>query len=164
MTFKHFIQYKIPFVWKWNKRHNPYYEWWKVRKYFKPPKPHILIGKKIWFYGLPIADCYYNKWITCKWQGLGWKPKYDEVRHEWNPMFWICWRKKWFFIVMFTYGNDSISNMGTWECLLSMLYNNTAFSDAVRNYEWPQCPIVSNLTKYGLKKYYEERQNSTDSN
>lgn len=49
------------FIKHWNEYHNPFYVWWKCKDWFRRPNCHIYCGKKIWFFGLPITDRYYNK-------------------------------------------------------------------------------------------------------
>ena len=68
---------------------------WKVKKIFKRPKCHILIGKRVWFFGIAILDQYYNPIISIKTSNVGWKWKYDEVRHEWDPYIQIRLFRKW---------------------------------------------------------------------
>ena len=38
----------------WNEYHNPFYVWWKYRKYFKFPNIKTHIRKLTWFFGFPI--------------------------------------------------------------------------------------------------------------
>lgn len=80
---------KIPFLSPgWNEYRNPWYHWWKARKYFKRPKAHFLFRKNFWTFGLPIRRDYYSPVIDIGFHALGWKDKWDSPRHEWDPM--IC--------------------------------------------------------------------------
>lgn len=49
------------FIKHWNEYKNPFYVWWKCRNWFQRPNCYIHCGKKIWFFGLPITDRYYNR-------------------------------------------------------------------------------------------------------
>ena len=125
----------------WNEYHNPFYIWWKVRKIFKRPKCHVYIGKKTWFFGLAILDCYYNPIISIKFRALGWKWKYDDVRHEWDPYIQIRLFRKWDIIFIFNWVDESDSdsstrNMATWEAILDYLYNNKTIEECIKRHTW----------------------------
>ena len=124
-----------------NEYRNPFYTWWKVRKIFKRPKCHILIGKRIWFFGIAILNQYYNPIISIKTSALGWKWKYDEVRHEWDPYIYICLFRKYQFIWVFNWvdKNDrdsGVRSMATWEAILDYLYNNKTIEQVVNEHQW----------------------------
>ena len=70
----------------WNEYHNPFYIWWKCRKYFKFPNIKIHTGGLTWFFGYPICKEYLNKFIDFRMSALGWKDKYNSPRHEWDPL------------------------------------------------------------------------------
>lgn len=124
-----------------NEYRNPFYHWWKVRKIFKMPKCHLYIGKQTWFFGLCIRDEYYNPIISIKTSALGWKWKYDEVRHEWDPYIQIRLFRKWDIIFIFNWieKNDPYSNtrsMATWEAILDYIYNKYPLEKCINNHIW----------------------------
>lgn len=140
-----------------NEYRNPLYYWWKVRKIFKRPKCHFIYGKNIWFFGMYIRKEYYNPIIHIKFQGLGWKWKYDQVRHEWDPYIQICFFRKWHLIWIFNWvdpkdKNSSIRSLATWEAILDYLYNNKSLKYCIDNHVWGRdesitidCNIKDNL-------------------
>lgn len=124
-----------------NEYKNPLYYWWKVRKIFKRPKCHFMYGKDIWFFGMYILKEYYNPIIHIKFQGLGWKWKYDEVRHEWDPYIQICFFRKWHLIWLFNWitkedRDSSVRSMATWEAILDYLYNNKTIEECITRHMW----------------------------
>lgn len=135
----------------WNEYHNPFYYWWKARKYFKRPKIHFIYGKNIWFFGLPVRKDYYNPIISIRSESLGWKWKYDEVRHEWDPYFQIVFFRKYHLIWLLNWINkkDKYSNtrsMATWEAILDYLYNKKTIEECINGHRW--------IGKYGEKDEY----------
>lgn len=120
---------------------NPLYYWWKVRKIFKRPKCHFIYGKDIWFFGMYICKEYYNPIIHIKFQGLGWKTKYGEYRHEWDPYIQICFFRKWHLIWLFNWvtkedRDSSVRSIATWEAILDYLYNNKTIEECISNHTW----------------------------
>ena len=57
---------------------NPLRTWWKVRKWFRIPKPSIYFGSII--SGLPCE--LPNKWIELHSYDVTWKDKYNKRREE----------------------------------------------------------------------------------
>lgn len=164
-SFKYFFKYKIPFISKgWYEWHFPYYHWWKVKRYFKRPKAHFKVTKNYWTFGLPTRKDYYNPIIDIGFLGLGWKTKYDDYRHEWDPMIYIVLFRKWFIIWTFNWINNDInsttSSMATWEAILDYLYRNKTLKWVVDHHKWKlgfgkNSPIITihrNLTKRGLQE------------
>ena len=114
----------------WNQYNNPYYYWWKARKYFKRPKINFMFGREIWFFGLPVRRDYYNRIIDFRLSGLGWKTKYDECRHEWDPYICITFFRTWHLIWIFNWISKKDSTSGTrsmltWEAILEYVVNKT---------------------------------------
>lgn len=162
----------------WHEYHNPYYYWWKVRKFWKIPKIHLAYrGKVTWFFGLPADLEYYNKYFDVKLSGLGKKDKEGSPRHEWDPYLCFTFFRKWQviftlnFVPYFTknaFEYQTIS-MITWECILEMTEYNKNISDACHdggfwstyhscddhNYTIPptHLNVLRNLTKYGFEQY-----------
>lgn len=125
----------------WNQYHNPLYYWWKVRKEFKRPKCHFIYGKDLWFFGLYINKNFYNKFIHFRMSGLGWKWKYDEVRHEWDPYIQIVFLRKYHLIWVFNWINpkdkDSYTrSMATWEAILQRIYCKDDLHECIKNNIW----------------------------
>lgn len=157
---------------------NPYYWWWKVRKYWKIPTMHLAhIGKVTWWYGLPINIKHYNKIFDIRLSGLGWKDKYDSPRHEWDPYLSFTLFRKWQIVFIWNFRPhfsrkvkeySSISVM-TWETILDMANYNKSVTDACHDSgEWlayHQCDdpdyqipptklnALRNLTRYGFEQY-----------
>ena len=114
--------------------------WWKARKVFKRPKCHFIFGKDLWFFGLYINPKFYNPIINFKYSPLGYKTKWDEYRHEWDPYLQIVLFRKWHFIWLFNWINTKdettqTSSMATWEAILD--YNNgKSLKDCIDNHTW----------------------------
>lgn len=114
--------------------------WWKARKVFKRPKCHFIFGKNLWFFGLYINPKFYKPIIHIKYSPLGYKWKWDEPRHEWDPYFQIVLFRKWHFIWMFNWidikdETTRTSSMATWEAILD--YNNgKSLKDCIEYHTW----------------------------
>lgn len=151
----------------WNEYRNPFYHYWKVRKLFKRPKCHFKRGKNIWFFGLCINKKYYNPILSIKLHGLGWKTKWDEYRHEWDPYIQIRLFRKWDLIWIFNWvdKNDEYSStrsMATWEAILGYLYDQKDLKKCIDNNQWLSggdrdnaitITPYDNLTKLGKNIY-----------
>ena len=149
-----------------NEYKNPFYIWWKVRKIFKRPKCHVLIGKRVWFFGIAILDQYYNPIISIKTSNVGWKWKYDEVRHEWDPYIQIRFFRKWDIIFIFNWidkkdRDSTCRSMATWEAILDYLYNSKSMQECINYHVWgaklgennsSEITIHKNIRKSYLKK------------
>lgn len=165
-----------------NEYRNPYYWWWKVRKYWKRPKMHLAhVGKITWWYGLPCNTELYNKYFSVKLMGLGWKNKHDAACFEWNPYLCFTLFRKWQLIFMWSFRphfiksdsnfHGTIENELTWEAIVEMVWKNKTVSDACHDvgeakpydtcndsdYYIPSRVITPfrNLTNYGWLQYYE---------
>ena len=145
---------------EFNQEHNPFYYWWKVRKFFKRPKCHITVGKNIYVFGMTRN----NPIFGIEASSLGWKWKFHEVRHEYDPFIRICLFKKWSIVFTFnwesTKDKDSdVRSMATWEAILDFLYNNKTLRECVSSHVWQRSldahgdyiTIHKNLTKKCLK-------------
>ncbi len=138
----YFFYAKIPFISKgWNDYHNPWYHWWKARKYFKRPKAHLIKGEKIWFFGLPCRRDYYNRLLDIRFSALGWKDKYNSPRHEWDPYIAITFLRKYHIIWVFNWvvkeDKDShTSSLATWEAILDYLYYKTPIDRVLYSHIW----------------------------
>lgn len=132
----------------WNYWHNPLYHWWKVRKSFKRPRIQFICGTDIWFYGLPIDRRYYNPILDINFSAVGWKTKYGEPRHEWNPYIQICFFRRFHLIWTFEW---KTANMATWEALLDHLYRNIPIEECIRNHTWSTLDGTPITIKSNLK-------------
>lgn len=128
---KKILSYVLKKIQIWNIYHNPIYYWWKVRKYFKFPSILFYKGKKVWFFGLPISDKYYNKFIDIRFSGLGWKDKYSTPRLEWQPYISILFLNKYHLVWSFVYNPDY-----TWEAILDILYYGKTLEQAIVDNTW----------------------------
>lgn len=163
----YFFHSKIPFLSPgWNEYRNPWYHWWKARKYFKRPKAHFLFRKKFWTFGLPIRRDYYSPVIDIGFHALGWKDKWDSPRHEWDPMICITFFRTWHLLWIFNWATkhkkDSITgSMATWEAILDYSRYNKSIDQVVDNHVWSYeengekkyITIIPNMTRKGLQKY-----------
>lgn len=140
----------------WNEYHNPLYHWWKVRKEFKRPKCHFIFGKNLWWFGLYINKKYYNKFIHFRMSAVGYKWKWDEPRHEWDPFIQICFFRKYHIIWVFNWINKKdkqsyIKSMATWEAILRRIYCNNTLQETIEQNTWEDddgnITIHDNLTK-----------------
>ena len=123
-----------------NEYNNPFMPYWKVRKIFKRPKCHFMYGTKIWFFGLVLRQ-HLNPIFAFHMSALGWKWKYDEVRHEWDPYIYICLFRKYQFIWIFNWANkhdfdSSVRSMATWEAILDYLYNKKTIEQVIKLHQW----------------------------
>lgn len=146
-----------------NEYNNPYYWWWKVRKFWKMPKIHLAhIGKITWRFGLPCSIESYNRIFDCAISGLGWKDKYDEPRFEWDPYLCFTFFRKWQIIFVWNYCSYFINakyeimeietSQHTWESILWMAnYNQPTPKDPIIGHYnhgvWVQevIPVSKNL-------------------
>lgn len=158
---------------------NPYYYWWKVRKYWKMPKIHLAhLGKVTWWHGLPTSINYYSKYFDIRLRGLGWKDKCNYPSYEWDPYLCFTFFRK--FQIIFTwnfcpyfYNHQEYNtiNMFTWEAILAMVNYGKNITDACHDfgeyqtfnycenpdYEIPvtNISIIRNLTDFGIQQYYK---------
>lgn len=168
----YFFHSKIPFLSPgWNEYRNPWYHWWKARKYFKRPKAHFLFRKNFWTFGLPIRRDYYSPVIDIGFHALGWKDKWDSPRHEWDPMICITFFRTWHLLWIFNWATkhkkDSITgSMATWEAILDYTRYDKSLSYVVDNHIWlydgekVHISIVPNMTREGLNKYSDESKHT----
>lgn len=168
----YFFHSKIPFLSPgWNEYRNPWYHWWKARKYFKRPKAHFLFRKNFWTFGLPIRRDYYSPVIDIGFHALGWKDKWDSPRHEWDPMICITFFRTWHLLWIFNWATkhkkDSITgSMATWEAILDYTRYDKSLSYVVDNHIWlydgekVYISIVPNMTREGLNKYSDESKHT----
>lgn len=170
----YFFHSKIPFLSPgWNEYRNPWYHWWKARKYFKRPKAHFLFRKNFWTFGLPIRRDYYSPVIDIGFHALGWKDKWDSPRHEWDPMICITFFRTWHLLWIFNWATkhkkDSITgSMATWEAILNYTRYDKSLSYVVDNHIWSYdrdsekvyISIVPNMTREGLNKYSDESKHT----
>lgn len=163
----YFFHSKIPFLSPgWNEYLNPWYHWWKARKYFKRPKAHFLFRKNFWTFGLPIRRDYYSPVIDIGFHALGWKDKWDSPRHEWDPMICITFFRTWHLLWIFNWAvkeekNSLTRSMATWEAILDYSRYNKSIDQVVDNHVWSYeengekkyITIIPNMTRKGLQKY-----------
>ena len=147
----YFFKHKIPFTKAWNEYHNPFIHWWKARAYFKRPKSHFHIGKIVWFFGFPIRKDYLNSIIDIRLSSLGWKNKYTEYRHEWDPYISIVFFRKWQLLWVFNWENKSDKNsntrsMATWEALLDFIYTKKNIQQCIKSHIWSNLQTNEDIT------------------
>lgn len=140
---RRFFKAKIPFISPlWYGYHFPYQHWWKVRKIFKRPKVHFIFSKrKIWFYGMPICEDYYNKVLDIRMSALGYKTKYEEYRHEWDPYISIILFNKYHFLWLFNWvdpkdSDTYTSSSATWEAIMDYLYRKIPLEKLIKYHTW----------------------------
>lgn len=159
----YFFKSKIPFISPlWNDYHNPWYHWWKVRKYFTRPKAHFMYAKNFWTFGLPIVKSYYNPILDIRFLALGWKSKYDSPRHEWDPMISITFLRTYTLLWTFNWQTkenmySDTSSMATWEAILDYTYFNKSIDYIVEEHIWKHdsdyITIIPNMTINGIINY-----------
>lgn len=155
---------KWSYIELFNEYYNPFYIWWKCRKWFNFPYIHFHHGSIIWTYGMPISNKYYSKFIDFRMSSLGWKTKYDMVRHEWDPYIAITFFRKYQLVWTFNYvtkeDEDSwVRNLATWEAMLDMYYHNRSIAYVVNYHKWGgngEIDILRNLTWTGYFKIYDK--------
>lgn len=110
---------------------NPLRTWWKVRKWFKFPKPSIYFGPIIsWLpCGLP------NKWIELYSYDVTWKDKYDSPRFEFTPQINLELFKKYQLLLTFQTNNNDVY----WETILDIIYYNKSLKEAIDRNTWETC-------------------------
>lgn len=136
-----FFKHKLPFTKTWNEYHNPWYHWWLARKYFKRPKAHFHCGKMIWFFGFPCRRDYLNPIIDFRMSSLGWKNKFYDYRHEWDPYISVVFFRKWQLLWIFNWVNKNdhsshIRSMATWEAILDHVFENKDVDWCVKHHIW----------------------------
>ena len=122
----------------WNDYHNPLYIWWKCRKYFKFPQIKFYVGKPIWFFGFPLKN-YINRFIDIRFKALGWKTKWGDFRHEWNPYISLILFNKLEFLITFGYWGkhtEMCRDIATWEAMLCYLYKNIPVDRLSKTHRW----------------------------
>lgn len=118
---------------------NPLKTWWKVRKWFRFPKPSIYFGPII--DGLPIG--FPNKWIELHCYDVTWKDKYNSPRFEFVPQINLELFKKWQLLLTFQTANNDVY----WETILDIIYYNRSLQQAIKRNTWEQCYNKKELTK-----------------
>ena len=103
---------------------------------------------------------------------LGWKWKYEYVRHEWDPYIVITFFRKWQIMWIFNYivkrnEDSSAINISTWEAMLDMLYNDKSLNYVFKAHKWkaPDGRIIdikNNLTWDGYFEVLKNDKNSSD--
>ena len=107
---------------------NPLRTWWKVRKWFKFPKPSIYFGHIVT--GLPMG--FPNKWIELHCYDVTWKDKYDSPRFEFEPQINLELFKKYQLLLTFKTSNDDVY----WETILDIVYYNKSLKEAIARNTW----------------------------
>ena len=95
---------------------SPLRTWWKVRKWFRIPKPSIYFGPII--SGLPCR--LPNKWIELHSYDVTWKDKYNSPRFEFTPQINLELFKKYQLLLTFQTNNNDVY----WETILDIIYYN----------------------------------------
>lgn len=135
--FKYFFKFRLPFTHGWNEYHNPFYHWWKVRKYFKMPYVHFIHKKDFWCYGCYARKDLYNKYVHIRFGAVGWKDKDSGPSYEYDPMIEIVFFRKYHLVWIFNWVTkddpDSwIKNITTWEAILDMIYYEKSLDTVVK--------------------------------
>lgn len=110
---------------------NPLRTWWKVRKWFRIPKPSIYFGPII--SGLPCRLS--NKWIELHSYDVTWKDKYDSPRFEFTPQINLELFKKYQLLLTFQTNNNDVY----WETILDIIYYNKSLKEAINKNTWENC-------------------------
>lgn len=110
---------------------NPFKTWWKVRKWFKFPKPSIYFGPIVSGlpYGLP------DKWIELYIYDVTWKDKYNSPRFEFTPQINLNLFKKYQLLLTFQTSDDYLY----WETILDIIYYNKSLKEAIDENTWENC-------------------------
>ena len=105
---------------------NPLKTYNKIKKYFKPLKAKVYIGKTLGSFA-KILDIMC--WDVC------WKSKWGSPRHERDPYFKIVLFNTWEFRITWSYIDDFGENesMEYWEAALNYLYFNKTLQQAVED-------------------------------
>ena len=107
---------------------NPFKTWWKVRKWFKFPKPSIYFGPIV--SGLPYR--LPDKWIELHIYDVIWKDKYNSPSFEFTPQINLDLFKKYQLLLTFQTKNDYIY----WETILDIIYYNKSLKEAIDTNTW----------------------------
>lgn len=110
---------------------NPFKTWWKVRKWFKFPKPSIYFGPIV--SGLPYGIP--DKWIELYIYDVTWKDKYNSPRFEFTPQINLNLFKKYQLLLTFQTSDDYLY----WETILDIIYYNKSLKEAVDRNTWETC-------------------------
>ena len=110
---------------------NPLRTWWKVRKWFRIPKPSIYFGPII----LGLSCGLPNKWIELHSYDVTWKDKYDSPRFEFTPQINLELFKKYQLLLTFQTNNNDVY----WETILDIIYYNKSLKEAIDRNTWETC-------------------------
>ena len=113
---------------------NPFKTSWKVRIWFKIPKPSIYFGPIVSGlpYGLP------DKWIELYIYDVTWKDKYNSPSFEFNPQINLNLFKKYQLLLTFQTSDDYLY----WETILDIIYYNKSLKEAIDINTWETCNKV----------------------
>lgn len=142
---------------------NPFYHWWKVRKYFKFYRKSYS-GKYGWIFGDYFS--WNKKKFVLATSALGYKWKYDSARFE-HPPFFLLKIGNWHFRII--YGPIEESHI-YWETILMFLDKEHDYSlyNCVESNTWESLNsdtklrkrknayTLNMLTKAGKKLYEKE--------
>lgn len=141
----------------WNAYNNPFYYWWKVRKYYKF-KYKWVIGKYQWVFGDYLYRHRPKVYFQC--MGLGWKSKYDSYRFEWAPFIlfkFFSWQ------IRFVVGPLDVPSPDIyWESILEFTdkTDKRSFKEIIDSHVWRDNDkkldifYYDLLTKKGKELYY----------
>lgn len=110
---------------------NPFKTWWKVRKWFKFPKPSIYFGPIV--SGLPYGIP--DKWIELYIYDVTWKDKYNSPSFEFTPQINLNLFKKYQLLLTFQTSDDYLY----WETILDIIYYNKSLKEAIDINTWENC-------------------------
>ena len=110
---------------------NPFKTWWKVRKWFKFPKPSIYFGPIV--SGLPYGIP--DKWIELYIYDVTWKDKYNSPSFEFTPQINLNLFKKYQLLLTFQTNDDYLY----WETILDIIYYNKSLKEAIDGNTWENC-------------------------
>lgn len=127
--------------------HNPFYHWWKVKKYFVMPKFYFVCGKYSGYGGLPVWNHYSIINFYCR--SLYWDDKFNLPYYKASPIVCfifknpITYKKYWVGLIL-KYSDSFEKNMMfndiaeviSWETILNVLYYNKTIDEAIELNSW----------------------------
>lgn len=140
--------------------------WWYIRCCLVFKSPDIIIynddnlTSDYWL--TPTAGNSYNKILSITCRGIGWKPKYNEPRHENNPYISIVWRNKKTIVIGFEAPLFGFSkyyyreNMIYYEAICDYLYyNKRDIVELFNNHIWKDSSNKPNTFYCALRNKYK---------
>lgn len=106
---------------------NPLRTWWKVRKWFKFPKPSICFYKDFSASKLIEFYCWDVTWT---------EKEYQNIRLDFSPYIELTLFKRFSWKLTFKVPEDYVY----WETIIEIVYYNKSIKEAIQDNTWKKYP------------------------